>query len=269
MTPRATSELDHCRNGQFPRARMRFECAIYVEGGCPLHQSGAAAPRWRMLNRSDPEVTMLRSQWLDDHGQPAPEFNAARRLDRAVAEMLGLARGILADGVVAPEEAEALAQWIRANPDTAGVWPVDVIAHRLNRIFADGRVDPAEQWELKDLLEQLVGGKFGIIAGSNVATSLPLTQPPPELRFPGWTYVLTGRFAFGPRAACERAMEELGAICESTVTRRTRVLVIGTFGSRDWVHTSFGRKIEKAVAYRERGLPIAIVSEDHWAAALP
>lgn len=38
--------------------------------------------------------------------------------------------------------------------------------------------------------------------------------------------------------------------------------------SRDGAHTTFGRKIEKAVSYREKGVPIAIVSEDHWAASL-
>ena len=32
--------------------------------------------------------------------------------------------------------------------------------------------------------------------------------------------------------------------------------LVGTFGSRDLVHTPFGRKIEKAVKYREAGLPL-------------
>jgi hypothetical protein len=44
--------------------------------------------------------------------------------------------------------------------------------------------------------------------------------------------------------------------------------VIGTFGSTDWVHTAFGRKIEKAVSYRDAGVLLRIVGEDHWASAL-
>ncbi len=52
------------------------------------------------------------------------------------------------------------------------------------------------------------------------------------------------------------------------MTQRTNYLIIGTFGSRDWVHTSFGRKIEKAVQYRIAGCRLAIVGEDHWAASL-
>lgn len=35
---------------------------------------------------------------LDDHGQPKPALNATRRIQRNLAEMLGLAKGILFDG---------------------------------------------------------------------------------------------------------------------------------------------------------------------------
>jgi hypothetical protein len=35
------------------------------------------------------------------------------------------------------------------------------------------------------------------------------------------------------------------------------------------VHTSFGRKIEKAVSYRQSGVRLAIISEDYWAGSLP
>jgi hypothetical protein len=59
-----------------------------------------------------------------------------------------------------------------------------------------------------------------------------------------------------------------GGLCEANVTKRSTFLVIGTFGSRDWVHTAFGRKIDKAVSYRSAGTPLRIVAEDHWAGAL-
>jgi hypothetical protein len=59
--------------------------------------------------------------------------------------------------------------------------------------------------------------------------------------------VFTGKFAFGPRRVCEAAVEALGGRAGSSVTRVTNYLVIGTFGSRDWIHTSHGRKIEQAV----------------------
>jgi hypothetical protein len=57
---------------------------------------------------------------------------------------------------------------------------------------------------------------------------------------------------------------QTGGVCDADVTKRTNYLIIGTFGTRDWLHTSFGRKIEKAVSLRESGLRIAIAAEDHW-----
>ena len=81
-------------------------------------------------------------------------------------------------------------------------------------------------------------------------------------------FVLTGRFAFGPRRDCERQVLNRGGECDPNITKRTNYVVIGTFGSRDWAHTSFGRKIEKAVAYRQSGLPLSLLCEDHWARSL-
>jgi hypothetical protein len=44
--------------------------------------------------------------------------------------------------------------------------------------------------------------------------------------------------------------------------------VIGSIGSRDWIHSTHGRKIETAVAMRERGHSIALVGEEHWYATV-
>ena len=67
--------------------------------------------------------------------------------------------------------------------------------------------------------------------------------------------------------ANERSRNGVECVQEN-ITKRTSFLVIGTFGSRDWVHTAFGRKIEKAVSYREAGVPLRIVAEDHWPSTL-
>jgi hypothetical protein len=46
---------------------------------------------------------------LDPHGQPlSGDLNRARRTERDLSEMLGLAKGMLADGIVNDEEARFL-----------------------------------------------------------------------------------------------------------------------------------------------------------------
>jgi NAD-dependent DNA ligase len=70
---------------------------------------------------------------------------------------------------------------------------------------------------------------------------------------------------YGPRKRCENEILSRGGIIAPNVTLRTSYLVVGTLGSRDWVNTAFGRKIEKAVEYRERcGASISIISERRW-----
>ena len=206
---------------------------------------------------------------LDPHGQPYNlRFNRARRAERDLSELLGLAKGMLFDGVVSAVEAENLRQWLGAHADAVEQWPVNAIAERIERAFADGRIDAEEQEDLAELLKALVGGKTGLIGGEDAATDLPIDTPPPMLRWTGALFVFTGKFAFGTRSDCERQVRARGGACGKDVTMETSYLVIGTFGSRDWVHTSFGRKIEKAVEYRGAGCGLSIVAEDHWAAAL-
>jgi len=103
---------------------------------------------------------------LDPHGQPYnATLNRARRTERDVAELLGLAKGMLADGVVNDDEAKYLDTWTCNHPDVQDVWPVNLILSRLMQYFADGKIDEAERTELKALLGNLVGGTESLLAG--------------------------------------------------------------------------------------------------------
>jgi hypothetical protein len=116
----------------------------------------------------------------DPHGQPFnTRFNRAHRAERDLSEMLGLIKGVLADGVVTEGEAKLLKDWARHHPDATEVWPVDILKTRLDKIFADGRVDDAEREDLAELLQSIVGGTAGIITGQDAATTLPIDRPPP------------------------------------------------------------------------------------------
>jgi hypothetical protein len=206
---------------------------------------------------------------LDPHGQPFNiHFNRARRAERDLSEFLGLAKGVLSDGVVTDSEARHTAEWVASHPAAAEQWPLPALIQRLRQIFADGRVDEEERRDLAELLSAIVGGNAGVIVGQDAATELPLDTPPPVLVWSDAVYVFTGKFAHGTRADCEREVVRRGGLCNDQITKRTNYLVIGTFGSRDWVHTSFGRKIQKAADYRSKGHQLLIISEEHWGASV-
>lgn len=206
---------------------------------------------------------------VDANGQPTEaRFNHAMRSSRSTSELIGIAKAIIVDQEVSRPEVGLLVTWFDANPEAALSYPGNVLARRLERILEDDVVDAEELEDLAQLLGELTGASHGPTAGANAATTLPLDQPQPELVFEGHLWVFTGKMAFGPRKVCEMQIRARGGDCGSTITQKTNYLVIGTIGSRDWYHTTHGWKIEQAVSLREQGIPIAIIGEDQWAAAL-
>ena len=186
-----------------------------------------------------------------------------------MAEMVGLVRGVVADGVVSSDEATRLAEWTRANPEPASRWPANILARRLGRIFADGRLDGRERDRLATLLDHLARNPEGIGRGFPLATDLPITRPEPDIVFEGQTFVFAGELAYGPTRACEREVLELGGTCERTVNRRTDYIVIGALAAADWSQADFGAHVDEVAQYRSRGVPIAVITEERGASALP
>jgi NAD-dependent DNA ligase len=207
---------------------------------------------------------MTRSQFFDEDGQPiSTDWNIQRRIDAGIDELLGLIRGIVADGEVTEQEAHVLAAWTIRHPDVGNDWPASILVRRLNRIYEDGKVDANERAELRDLLEEIIGENENPI--ENPVTKLPLCRPAPEVIFDQNIFVFTGKFVYGPRRVCEAEVLKRGGVCSDRVTLQTSYVVIGSVGSRDWIHSSWGRKIEKAVDYKSKGLcPIAVISERRW-----
>jgi hypothetical protein len=198
----------------------------------------------------------------------ARELSAQRRVEQGLAEMVGLVRGVIADGRVSEEEAHRLSEWARENPEVATRYPANLLSRRLERIFMDGRVDGGERKRLASLLTQLAENPTGFGGGYPLATDLPVTQPPPEVSFEGQTFVFGGGMAYGPIHACEREVIERGGVAERTVNRRTDYVVIGMLAANDWCQGAFGGLIDQVVQYRSRGVPIAVITEEHWTDAL-
>lgn len=200
---------------------------------------------------------------LNDHGQPRQSgYNYNRRVNRAISELHGLLRGIVADGHIDPAECDTLANWIAANQEIADIWPVNSLVQRLQSIYSDGVADEDERADLLVLADDIAGAQDSETLVFT-PTQLPLTKPEPPVIFASNEFVLTGRFLCGTRKVCQKEIERRGGNCSDSVSLRTAYLVIGSLMSRDWKFTSYGTKIIKAVKYQDR-CPIQIVSEKHW-----
>ena len=196
---------------------------------------------------------------MDD--QLLNRLNGDRLQSRQVDELIGLARGLIADGALNEAEVRCLETWLAANLSISHQPLIALLYDRVRAILADG---VADQEECEDLLATLTTFTGDADLGeAQKATTLPLCHPAPALSFEGKQYCFTGTFSFGQRKHCEQAVYERGGTGAS-LTKKTDVLVIGAYATESWKHSSFGNKILKAAEMRALGIPISIVSEEHW-----
>ena len=183
--------------------------------------------------------------------------------ERQIDELTGLCRGFCADGNISQPEAEFLLKWLIANKGITNNPVIETLFHRINRILSDNMLDSEEAVELLEALNQFTGGdiELGEILK---ATTLPLDHPAPNVTYTGKSFCFTGTFGFGSRAECEAFIDHKGGQPHPRITKKLNYLVIGAYATDAWIHSNYGRKIEKAVEYRNDGVPIAIISEEHW-----
>lgn len=191
------------------------------------------------------------------------KFNRKSIQDRQIDTLIGLSKGLLADGKIDQSEAEFLKTWLIQN---ASVTTNPILLYLLDRVttmLEDGCLDTEESAELFSILQRFAGepSAMGEVAKP---TALPLDDPKPSISFPGNTFLITGTCAFGTRKKCQTVIESLGGVNAKGVTKSLNYLIIGSYVTDSWIHESFGRKIEKAMEYRSDGIPLQIVSEEHW-----
>lgn len=226
---------------------MNFDC-----GGSKRHNKGSK--------------TLQKRNMKNQHGQPRRPFpaqaenNAAKGIDH----LAGLAAGILIDGQVTAQEAAVFVDWVAQVEAESPGWPISAISQRLAGWIVDGVVPEERLGEMKDLLGELCGRRDEILLGGFRSTQLDFDHIEPSELDPSATYCLTGRFATGTRAEIGAKIESLGGQLSGTVVTTVDYLIVGEFSSRDWAFCGYGRKIEKAVGFREKGYGIKIVSEREW-----
>jgi NAD-dependent DNA ligase len=201
---------------------------------------------------------------------PGANMTKSRRVDRASNELVGICRGLLADGHVSQQEAEFLKGWIERNAEFVGDYPFSAIYNLLAEILRDGVIDDEESADLHDTLIRFVGGEaFEASAQTaSLSTALPIDVPAPAISHSGAVFVVTGTFTYGARSRVTEAIQTRGGLVSAAPSRKVNYLVIGELGSRDWINSNAGTKIMKAVELRGAGHPIAIVGESHWASSL-
>ena len=191
----------------------------------------------------------------------APQSDA---MEQGINELIGICKGIISDGYVDAKEVDFLKSWLDHHGAVAKSWPANVLRERIDRILSDGVADEIERADLTLLISRLTGVRPGVADAEQLATRLPVDDPPPDVEFSGRSFHLTGNFILGSRAVCVARIESMGGTCQADSSREVDYLVIGALGSEDWAYSPFGREIEAVMKDRgEDGSDTFIISEEY------
>ena len=101
---------------------------------------------------------------IDPHEQRMSQRLLKARLNSMdISELIGLCKGVLADGSVNLKEADFIFNWLEEYKDVIDIWPADVLYRTLSKVLEDGVLDDEERDELIELLTEITGGPISVM----------------------------------------------------------------------------------------------------------
>lgn len=181
-----------------------------------------------------------------------------------------LVGGIAADGVITTEEMRGLSDWLGEHAHLRTCWPYDEIETLTTKALGDGRIDEAEHQMLLDFFREFLA----VLDERTIVRPLAFGGPDqtigalcavvPEVSFEGRTFCFTGASSRFKRTEFEELVRQLGGEALPGVTAKLNYLVIGADGNPCWAFACYGRKVEKAVALRRKGVRVVILHENDF-----
>jgi hypothetical protein len=187
--------------------------------------------------------------------------NAAEPGVGQVEELVGFLTGVASDGVLNDQEVGALSDWLDQNESVKDIWPASVIVNRLNNVLEDGIITEEERQDLLQTVNQVTGNSAPEDDISYESSTEVWEDEIDSMEIIGKTFCLTGEFVSGDRSAVDTMLRLRGAEISPNVNKSVDYLVIGTLASRDWLYTSHGRKIEKALLLKREDVKITVITE--------
>src|SRR5260221_8333680 len=121
---------------------------------------------------------------LDGDGQPLEQALGWKRLrDSRTDELIGLCRGVLADGILTFDEARFVQDWLVHNP-TVRLSPIGrELEPALASALSGGTMSPEDEEGLVTLMLRAIGGTPQTTQDASLSTSIPLDDPVPDIVF--------------------------------------------------------------------------------------
>jgi hypothetical protein len=205
--------------------------------------------------------------WLCERLRSTEFFDA---ITADLQRLHALVGGIAADGIVTEDEIKGLSEWLDDHSHLRTCWPYDEIDSLTTKVLADGRIDEKEQ----KLLHQFFSEFLAVLDERTIVKPIlaeglesifgALCAVTPEITFPGKAFCFTGASTKLKRKGFEDLVRKLGGEPHAGVTAKLHFLVIGAEGNPCWAFACYGRKVEKAVELRKKGVRVVLVHENDF-----
>jgi NAD-dependent DNA ligase len=184
-------------------------------------------------------------------------------LKKSLNELLGLARGLMADQLLSDSEILYMHDWLEDRYSVTSSFPGNVIHARIKEVLEDGIITEEERRYLVETLNTLIEGRLEDLTDEVDLTELWFDEPG-IIDFHSTRFCLTGNFVYGPREVCQTAIESRGGQVLPAITNEPEILVVGGLGVDEWRTGRLGSKIEAALQMKKQGLPVKIIAEEAW-----
>jgi hypothetical protein len=184
-------------------------------------------------------------------------------LKQSLGELLGLARGLMADQELTDSEIRFLDDWLEDRYSMTSSFPGNVIHERIKDVLEDGVVTEEERSHLVETLNMLIEDRLEDLAEQVDLTELWFDDVG-LIDFNKARFCLTGNFVYGPEDVCRTAIEQRGGIVTPSVGDESQFLVVGGLGVDEWRSGGLGAEIEVAMKLRAKGKSVKIIPEDSW-----
>ncbi len=71
-------------------------------------------------------------------------------------ELMGLCRGVIADGAINLAEAKYIYKWLGDRSNLLDTWPASELYALLGKVLEDGVISPSDERELSEMLEEVI-----------------------------------------------------------------------------------------------------------------
>lgn len=172
------------------------------------------------------------------------ESRASKKETLAMQELLGILRGVSADGEINVSEARNLIDWIGEHEEISSDPCIQPVFSIVGESLADGVITPEEHASIMGAVDGVLNPKC---EGS--------------VEFKGNRFVLSGDFVHGSKKDVGEYIASKGGEVSNSVSKKCRYVVIGDSGSEKYAFGNYGTKAKKALELKSNGVNIDVIHE--------